>query len=617
MSIVYRAEDERLGRPVALKVLSPELAENADFRDRFVRESRLAAAIDHPYVIPIYAAGEADGVLFIAMRLVEGSDLAAVLKRGQLALPQTAAVVAQIAGALSAAHARDLTHRDVKPGNVLIGRGLGPDGSDHSYLCDFGLTKRSLAISGRTPTGGMVGTVAYASPEQIKGQPVTPATDVYSLGCVLYECLAGQPPFVRPYEVAVMWAHVQDEPPALSAVRPDLPGGLDAVIGRALEKDPTGRYGSCPELAAAVLDEAGLSIPPPLRLLQPAPPGPPRTQAAPRPVVTPPSPSGGQKRRLRPRWIGALVALVLVMATGAVVLATRRDHRTGPLPVNTLNRINPRSGSITAIVGVGTRPTNLAAAPNGVLWVVNFDDGTLSRVDPSGKEPSKTIGTRGNPTGLAAGAEAIWVADGFSGTLLRIDPVTATILVGIPLKTGLSGVAVGEDGTPWVVNRLDGTLAKIDTRSNSVAATVAVGSGPSDVTVSAGAVWVANELDKTVYRVDPASVSVTAHIALLDQPTEIAGGAGAIWVAGRAANSVSRIDPNTNSVSSTISVGEAPTSIAVSGNSVWVSNSQAGSIMEIDATAKPPRVRRTIPVGNSPDGIAVAHGDVWFALHAA
>jgi YVTN family beta-propeller protein len=661
MSIVYRAEDERLGRHVALKLLSPELAENADFRDRFVRESHLAAAIDHPHVIPIYAAGEAEGVLFIAMRLVEGSDLTAILRRGRLDLPQTAAVVSQVAGGLSAAHALDLTHRDVKPGNILIGRGLGPDRSDHSYLCDFGLTKRSLAISGRTPAGGMVGTVAYASPEQIKGQPVTLATDVYSLGCVLYECLAGQPPFVRPFEVAVMWAHVQDQPPALSTVRPDLPRGLDAVVSRAMAKDPAERYGSCPELASAVLREAGLSTPPVLRLFQPvaaraanqrfaevppvvqgasavaaavssaanAAPTPAPAAAARAPSApgraatgsfgTPSSPSSSQKRRspvARRRLIGAAVALVFLTATAGVVLATRREQPTGPPPVNTLNRINSGSGRITEVFGVGSRPTNVSAAPNGVLWVINFDDGTLSRVDPSGKEPNKTIGTRGNPTGLAARAEAIWVADGFNGTLLKVDPAQPSIVGEITLTPGLSGVAVGEDGTPWVVNRLDGTLAKIDARSNAVAAKIRVGSGPSGVAVSAGAVWVANELDKSVWRVDPISNIVTNRIALLDNPTEIAGGEGAIWVTSRLASRVSRIDPAVMSVTSTTSVGTAPTGITVGGHSVWVTNSQDGSITEIDAVAKPPRVHRTISVGNSPDGIAVAHGDIWFTLHA-
>jgi serine/threonine-protein kinase len=631
MSIVYRAEDERLGRRVALKVLSPELAENADFRDRFVRESQLAAAIDHPHVIPIYDAGEADGLLFIAMRLVEGSDLAAILRRGPLDLPQTAAVVAQTAGALSAAHAHDLTHRDVKPGNILIGGNLGPGGSDHSYLCDFGLTKRSLAISGRTPAGGMVGTVAYASPEQIKGQPVTLATDIYSLGCVVYECLAGEQPFVRPFEVAVMWAHLQDEPPALSSVRPDLPSGLDAVVAQALAKDPAERYRTCPELASAVLQEAGLSSPPPLRLLGPgAVAGTTERKADVRraPVAAPPasavpsSPSSGQQRGMRlarAGLIGAAIALVVVITTVGVVLATRGKHHAGPLPVNTLNRINPRNGTITAIVGVGTKPTNVSAAPNGDLWVVNFDDGTLSRVDPSGKEPSKTIGTRGNPTGLAAGASAIWVADGFSGTLLRVDPAQASILVPIPLKTGLSGVAVGDDGTPWVVNRLDGTLDRIDISSNSVVATIPVGSdrsGLSAVAVSGGDIWVANELDRTVVRVDSVSNKVTAHIPLLDQPRELAVGEGAIWVTSISASTVSRIDPDTNRVTSTIPTGVGPTGIVVNGHSVWIAESQAGSVSEILATANPPRVRRTIHVGNSPDGIAVAHGDIWFTLHA-
>src|SRR6266516_3706671 len=187
MSVVYLAEHLRLRRKVALKILAPELAENTSFRDRFIRESQLAAGLDHPNVIPVYDAGETDGVLYIAMRFVRGTDLAHVLRDGPLELMDTVRVVDAVANALDAAHAQGLVHRDVKPGNVLIAASPTGDRMGHLYLADFGLTKRALSVSGITHTGQFVGTIDYVAPEQIKGEAVDGRSDVYSLGCLLYE----------------------------------------------------------------------------------------------------------------------------------------------------------------------------------------------------------------------------------------------------------------------------------------------------------------------------------------------------------------------------------------------------------------------------------------------
>src|SRR5437762_3162090 len=227
MSSVYLAEHLRLQRKVALKLIALELAHDERFRERFLRESLLAASLDHPNVVPVYDADESDGVLYIAMRYVEGTDLRELLRRHRPLPPARAvAVVGQAAAGLDAAHRRGLVHRDVKPGNILIGE------DDHAYVSDFGLTKQASSQSGLTATGQLVGTVDYVAPEQIQGQPVDGRTDVYSLTCVLYEALSGEKPFEKDTEVATIWAHIQDPPPAPSAARPDLPKGLDAVIAR-------------------------------------------------------------------------------------------------------------------------------------------------------------------------------------------------------------------------------------------------------------------------------------------------------------------------------------------------------------------------------------------------
>jgi WD40 repeat protein len=253
MSVVYLAEDLRLKRKVALKLLAASLAEDGSFRGRFLRESELAASIDHPNIIPIYEAGTTEDLLFIAMRYVQGRDLKERLRRSRLDPADAVGILAQVASALDAAHGRGLVHRDVKPSNVLLDTGTRPDGSDHVYLADFGLTKRVSEEAVAGEDHNLLGTVDYIAPEQIAGEDIDGRADVYSLGCVLYECLLGQPPFRDNSDLAVVFAHLEAEPPAPSAGRLELPSALDAVIAKALAKEPEQRYPSCGELARAAL----------------------------------------------------------------------------------------------------------------------------------------------------------------------------------------------------------------------------------------------------------------------------------------------------------------------------------------------------------------------------
>ncbi|GAB2727524.1 serine/threonine-protein kinase [Streptomyces bullii] len=246
MAVVYRARDLRLERTVALKLLAPELARNDTFRRRFTHESRAAAAIDHPHIVPVFEAGETDGILYIAMRYVAGSDLRHLLDREGPLPPATALrVAAQVASALDAAHDHGLVHRDVKPGNILVSRGTDSDHPEHVYLTDFGLTKKSLSLTGFTTVGQFVGTLDYVAPEQISGRPVDARCDVYGFACVVHETLTGHPPFRRDDDMALLWAHQYDDPPPLTRTRPDLPEQVDAVFAKALAKSPEDRYPSC------------------------------------------------------------------------------------------------------------------------------------------------------------------------------------------------------------------------------------------------------------------------------------------------------------------------------------------------------------------------------------
>ncbi|HET6547986.1 MAG TPA: serine/threonine-protein kinase [Solirubrobacter sp.] len=246
MGVVYRATDLALDRPVALKVLSEDLARDAGFRRRFVSESKLAASLDHPNVIPIHAAGEHEGILYIAMRFVPGDDLRTVLRNeGAMEPERTVRIISQIASALDAAHAEGLVHRDVKPANVLL------TADDHAYLTDFGLTKRLSADTEATRSGMVLGTLDYIAPEQIRGERIGPFTDVYSLGCMLAHMLTGQVPFTLPTEEGKLWAHFSEPPPKPSVRVPGLGTRFDPVVARAMGKRPEDRYPTAGAAGAA------------------------------------------------------------------------------------------------------------------------------------------------------------------------------------------------------------------------------------------------------------------------------------------------------------------------------------------------------------------------------
>jgi serine/threonine-protein kinase len=252
MGSVYEATQLSLERPVALKVIAAEYSADPSFRERFRREGRIQARIDHPHIIPIHDAGESEDGLYIAMRLVRGASLVEVLARGTLDVIGSLHLLGQTAGALDAAHEAGLVHRDVKPQNILVELRR----AEHAYLADFGITKAE-GDANLTVTGSIVGTIDYMAPEQFLGRPATSASDVYSFGCVLYECLTGHVPFAKETSVAVMFAHVSEEPPSACEQRPELPGEIDAVIARALAKEPDERFATATDLVAAAASAFG------------------------------------------------------------------------------------------------------------------------------------------------------------------------------------------------------------------------------------------------------------------------------------------------------------------------------------------------------------------------
>ncbi len=321
MATVFRATDEHLGRPVALKVLAAGLTADHAFRMRFIRESRAAAAVEHPHIIPVYEAGEAAGMLFIAMRYVRGGDARSALRRdGPLPAARAWGIVSQVADALDAAHERGLVHRDVKPANMLLdsssGRALagpGPGVADHVYLTDFGISKQAQASGlGLTVAGQIVGTLQYAAPEQIDGRPVDGRTDLYSLACSVFELLAGTPPFRMNQGPALIYAQMSAPPPPVTPARPDLSVAVDRVLAKAMAKAASDRYATCERFAADLgralrlvpgqIEAIGQGLMPPVAstrkttsAAQPS-PATPATPATPANPASPASPANPPKR---------------------------------------------------------------------------------------------------------------------------------------------------------------------------------------------------------------------------------------------------------------------------------------------------------------------------------
>jgi tRNA A-37 threonylcarbamoyl transferase component Bud32 len=354
VGLVYLAEDLSLPRRVALKILRAEYMQDPQFRERFERESRLAASLDHLNIVPIYRAGEAEGVLYIAMRYVEGTDLRTLLHaEGRMEVGRALGILGQVGSALDAAHARGLCHRDVKPANILVTPGA--DGAaDQAYLVDFGITKRT-ATAGLTQAGLFVGTIDYAAPEQIRGAAIDARTDVYSLGCVLFECLGGVVPFRCASDIDTLQAHLSAPRPRISELRPELGAAMDHVLLTALSPRPDDRYGSATALVTAAraarpwmgVDRRTTTRQPapvapaeqvaPVAPAEPAPAPirdrlPPAPPPAPRPAPPPPAPAPAPvapRPAMRPAAIVATIAALVAVVVIGLVLLSHRGGGTG------------------------------------------------------------------------------------------------------------------------------------------------------------------------------------------------------------------------------------------------------------------------------------------------
>jgi serine/threonine-protein kinase len=438
MAVVFRARDEQLRRAVAVKILAPALTADENFRRRFIRESRAAAAVEDPHIIPVHEAGQAGGVLFIAMRYVTGGDVRTLLRRsGPLPPAQAMAIISAVASALDSAHAVGLVHRDVKPANMLLD--VAPGRPDHVYLSDFGLSKGVLS-RGLTEAGRFMGTVGYSAPEQIHGRPVDGRADQYALACTAFELLAGTAVFPRDQVFAVMYAHLSEPPPQLTGRRPGTPDAADAVFAQALAKEPDDRYASCGEFAAALRAAFGL----PRQAT--AEPGGITVGGSGAPAVThlgrPSSPARGKRPAVSRRTVLGLAATA---AAGAAVAGWELSRSTGPPRGGTLlwRRPIPAGGSqagspmvqgvADGVVYVGTEAEQYAldAATGAKLW----SSASLTFLGPVGRGAACAAGPHGLYVIRAADGRTLWhSAFELENAILQSDPFSeldGTLVYGV------------------------------------------------------------------------------------------------------------------------------------------------------------------------------------------
>ncbi len=648
MGVVYRATAHDLDRLVALKLITPGLTTDAGFRERFIRETHVAASLDHPNVIPVFSAGEEAGRLFFSMRYVDGDDLRTLIRREvRLAPERASAVVAQIGAALDAAHARGIVHRDVKPANVLI------TGHDHAYLTDFGLTKRVHSGAAETRPGGWVGTLGYVSPEQIRGERVDARADVYALGCILYHALTGATPYARESDEATLWAHLNDPPPPIGPRAPGAPAAFEEIIARALAKEPGERFASAGDLGRAALAAAGRAPAPgserivavgaaapggddpetlasadvgattptaqgaevatPGAAASPA--GREATAATPTTPTAARAPARPGRRRLA--LAAAIVVVLLLGAGGAAFVLTRqtekkRDRR--------IVAATPVAGLLAATIPVGSRPNALVVA-RGRLWVASQGETRLRLIDTKTNKPVRRAPKVGvGAAALDVGFGSVWIAKGTTQTLLQYGAKTVRRIgapITLPPGTAVA-VSTGERGV-WVGSRSgrEGfepqTVARVDYRTAALARSALIQrNGVQDIAVGGGAVWVIGRQRPIVTRIS-VSTGAEKRFVVGGDPQRVALGQGAVWVSNND-GSVSRIDLKTRNVRR-IPVGREPRGIAVGRGAVWVANSLDGTATRI--TPKTGKVvGKPVEVGGNPSAVTVRGGTAWISLLA-
>jgi serine/threonine-protein kinase len=590
MGVVYRARNLALDRERALKVLSPSLSADARFRERFRRESRLAASIEHPNVIPVHQAGEEAGHLFLAMRLVEGRDLREmVILDGPLEPGAAAAVTSAVAAGLDAAHASGLIHRDVKPANVLVGTEAD---AGRVYLTDFGISRTTTGGETVTGTGELVGTADFVAPEQIAGETVDHRADVYALGAVLYFALTGQAPFPRENELATLFAHTNAPRPRPSDVREGLSPLLDPIVATAMAVDPDERYQSAGEVArtlnAAVEGQETVPL------------GPPRTT---RPAPTVDTPAVRARQRRRWAWLAAAGVVALGAAVAGVLVAQGGDDEAPasiPAPA-------PRA---EAPIDVGEGPVAAAVGPERV-WVAARGGSEVDGIGQGNGELDFTEDVP-NPVAIAVGFDSVWAVSRDTDSLYRLDPLEDTEPLRIPLGGGADPRDVATGGRwVWVTEGGAEEVARIDPKTNERSGRVPLGTEPRAIATGHGFVWVTNIRAGSVSRIDPDGPQrIGSPTPVSELPNDIAVGEGGVWVTSNLNGTVTQLDSDGRVLGAPVKVGSLPRGIAADLKYVWVALGGDDTVVRLDPATRQ-LAGEPIAVGDDPSDVALGRHAAW------
>jgi streptogramin lyase len=611
MGVVYRAHQLALDRTVALKIVNPDLAGDPEFRERFRREARLAASLDHPHVVPVHHTGEDGGHLYLTMRYVDGVDMAAMIaERGRLDPRDATAIVAQVAGALDAAHARGLVHRDVKPANVLV---TGPPGAYHAFLTDFGISKE-IQGSSVTRTGLVVGSMDYIAPEALEGAAVDGRADVYSLGCVLFHALTGQVPFPRDSTAARMYAHLHAAAPPPGAVVPGLGGPFDAVLARALAKRPADRFATAGELGRAALAAAAAVpaawSPPRVPSYRPPTPTPPPRFAAPTHIGPPAAPPRGRKRLLL-AGAGVLAAAALVAAAFVAVPALTGGPpviTTAPAPVPSM----PAGRVVGNPVPVGAGPIDLIGGA-GYIWTADADDGTITRIDPATRT-TKKIAVGGQPNSLVIGQGKAWVWN-YSSAVTPVDVTSGE--VGELVRTELDIAAIAGDGrSVWFTAPDSNAVGRIDMATARFAdAPIELGRRPDSLTVDGTTLYVVSRSDRSMTTIDTTSRAVVGPPRpLVDGVTSVGASGGRLYVSGSTGFGLLGDAPLT---ADQLVPSSGIAGIVPDGDTVWLIDEERNEIRRVGPDLRTPVAAPITGIGAGVGDAEVVDGVFWFSSRTA
>ena len=608
---VYTAEDTAIGRQVVLKVLTTDVAGDQEMLQRFQREVEMIARLEHPYILPVYEFGQVEGDPYIAMRYMRGGSLYDALRKGSLSWEQLLGVLEQTAEALDFAHERDVIHRDLKPANVLL------DESGNAYLADFGLAKTMEGSRDLTATGGILGTPAYMSPEQVRGDKLDHRSDIYSFAIMVYESFAGENPFQVSTPMDYILKHMSEPPRPITSLVPELPPQVDTVFAQALAKEPQKRQDRATEFISQLRstmtgEEVPVSQPAsvPAQDLGDSPTAVAEPERARNAVAAPTAVSRPEQRRgIRPLvWVGAAgLALVGVALVAAVLL-----------------------GGILGESEVSTYPVGdspRALLSNGdSIWVANFFDNTVARLTAAGCDGSPdpcgqaedTYLVSDLPVALAHDGSSLWIASALGQMLTEMDPSSGEERGRYPLPN-VPSTLLYANGHLWSANELAGTVTKIDTSGN-VIGDYAVGSAPRGLLWDGESIWIASEQDQSLARMDGETGEIIDVYAVDGTPVALAFDGEFLWVALSDRGEVLKVDRSDGTTLERLAAGSSPVALLLEGDTLWVADSSGDAAIGIDLMDL--GARRSIAIEGGPYALAwmvcgVDCGDLWIANEAA